>query len=63
MYLCGDGLLYLPPRLYSTKYARNAQYACGPWVRVLYMIRGTKVPREAGIKFYWIPYTLVERYK
>ena len=26
----GDGLLYSPPRLFSTKYARNAQYARGP---------------------------------
>ena len=27
----GDGLLYSPPRLFSTKYARNAQYTCGPF--------------------------------
>ena len=26
----GDGLLYSPPRLFSTKYTRNAQYARGP---------------------------------
>ena len=26
----GYGLLYSPPRLFSTKYARNAQYARGP---------------------------------
>ena len=26
----GDGLLHSPPRLFSTKYARNAQYAGGP---------------------------------
>ena len=26
----GDGLLYSPPRLFSTKYACNAQYTSGP---------------------------------
>ena len=26
----GDGLLYSPPRLFRTKYVRNAQYARGP---------------------------------
>ena len=25
-----DGLLYTPPRLFSTKYAHNAQYVGGP---------------------------------